>query len=165
MLYTSDRGPALAAADLIRADLARIGIVVDIHAFPRAEQIAREGTRGEPFDMTTEGWIDDYLDPADTLNNFLDGSTIRPVNNLDVSYFDDSAVNARLQAAEELTGPVRLSTYGDLDVTLARDSAPLVALGSFNSRDVFSSRMGCQTFVPPYGMDLAALCIESGHGD
>ena len=38
--------------------------------------------------------------------------------------------------------------------------APLAALATFNSRDFFSARMGCQTFVPPYGMDLAALCIK-----
>lgn len=160
VLYTSDRGPSLAAADIIRADLAKIGLGVDIRAFPRQEQIAREGTRGEPFDMTIEGWIDDYLDPFDTLNNFFDGTTIGPVNNLDISYFDDPTVNAQLQAAEQLTGPARFSTYGDLDATLARDYAPIIAVGAFNGRDAFSSRIGCQTFVPPYGMDLAALCIK-----
>jgi hypothetical protein len=37
----------------------------------------------------------------------------------------------------------------------------LAALGTFNNRDFFSARMGCQTFVPLYGMDLATLCIKS----
>ena len=150
---------------LVKDELARIGIVVDIHAFPRAEQIAREGTRGEPFDMTTEGWFNDYYDPFDTLNTFLDGTTIGPFNNNDISYFNDPIYNAQLQAAAQLTGPERYTTYGNLDVTLARDQAPLAAIGTFNNRDFFSARMGCQTFVPPYGMDLAALCIKGAHHD
>jgi ABC-type transport system substrate-binding protein len=161
VLYTSNRPPMLAAAQLVKDELAQIGIGVDIQSFPRAEQIAREGTRGEPFDMTTEGWADDYLDPFDTLNVFLDGSTIQAFNNNDISYFNDPSVNAQLQAAAQLTGATRYTTYGNLDVTLARDQAPLAALGTFNNRDFFSARMGCQTFVPLYGMDLATLCIKS----
>ena len=160
ILYTGDRPALLAQSSLIRDELAAIGINVEIHAFRRAEQIAREGTLGEPFDMTLEGWIDDYLDPFDTLNLFLDGSTIGPNNNLDIAYFNDPATNSRLQAAEQLTGPARFTTYGNLDVDLVRNEAPLAAIGTFNSRDFFSSRIGCQTFVPPFGIDLAALCIQ-----
>jgi peptide/nickel transport system substrate-binding protein len=161
VLYTNNTAQALTGAQLITDELARIGIVVEVHAFPRGEQIARESTQGEPFDMTTEGWINDYLDPFDTLNLFFDGSTIKPYGNSDISYFDDPSVNAQLQAAAQLTGPERYTTYGDLDIALARDKAPLAAIGTFNTRDFFSARMGCQTFVPPYGMDLATLCIKS----
>jgi peptide/nickel transport system substrate-binding protein len=165
VFYTSNRPPALALAQLVKDELARIGIVVDVHAFPRAEQIAREGTRGEPFDMTLEGWLNDYYDPFDTLNVFLDGSTIGPSNNNDLSYFNDPVYNVQLQAAAQLTGTERYTTYGNLDVTLARAEAPLAAIGTFNDRDFFSARMGCQTFVPPYGMDLATLCIKGAHHD
>jgi peptide/nickel transport system substrate-binding protein len=160
VLYTGNNPVMLAQGSLIRDELAAIGITVDVHAFPRAEQIAREGTLGEPFDLTLEGWIDDYLDPFDTLNMFLDGSTIGPSNNRDVSYFNDPATNAELQAAEQLTGAARFTTYGNLDVDLVRNEAPLAAIGTFNSRDFFSARVGCQTYVPPYGIDLAALCIN-----
>ncbi len=159
VLYTASNPVPLAMASLIRDELAAIGINVDIQAFPREEQIRRESTLGEPFDMTIEGWLDDYLDPFDTLNIFLDGSTIGPTGNTDISYFDDPATNAQLQAAEQLTGPARFTAYGDLDVNLVRNEAPLVAIGAFNSRDFFSSRIGCQTYVPIFGMDLAALCI------
>ena len=36
---------------------------------------------------------------------------------------------------------------------------PRVANGNVSSHDLFSSRIGCQTFGP-YGVDLAALCIR-----
>jgi hypothetical protein len=45
-------------------------------------------------------------------------------------------------------------------VDLAQNYAPLVTLGSFNSRDFFSARIGCQTYTPAFGMDLAVLCIK-----
>jgi peptide/nickel transport system substrate-binding protein len=160
VLYTSTNPTRLAGAQLIKDQLARIGIVVEIHAFPRGEQIGREGTLGEPFDMTMEGWINDYLDPFDTLNLWFDGTTIRPSFNNNISYFDVPSINAQLHAAAQLTGPDRYTTYGNLDVTLVRGYAPLVVYGTLNARDYFSDRTGCQTFVPPYGMDLAALCIK-----
>ena len=165
VFYTSNRPPALAAAELVKEELARIGIVVDVHAFSRGEQIARDGTRGEPFDMTLEAWLNDYYEPFDTLNLFFDGTTIGPFNNNDISYFNDPVWNAQLQAAAQLTGTERYTTYGNLDVALARDQAPLAAIGTFNNRDFFSARIGCQTFVPPYGMDLATLCIKGAHND
>src|SRR4029077_20999328 len=135
VLYTGNNAVQLATGSLIRDELAALRINVGVHTVPRGEQIARTGMRGEPFDLTLEGWIDDYLDPFDTLNNFLDGSTIGPSNNLDISYFNDPATNAQLQAAEQLTGPTRFTTYGDLDIDLVRNKAPLAAIGTFNSRD------------------------------
>ncbi len=160
ILYSSLNPVTVQVAGLVRDQLARIGIGVEIHAFPRAEQIAREGTRGEPFDLTLEGWLNDYLDPFDTLNVLLDGTSIGPFNNNNVSYFDDPVYNARLQAAAQLTGTTRFSTYGDLDVDLVSNAAPLAVYGTFNSRDFFSARVGCQVYVPPFGIDLAALCIK-----
>jgi hypothetical protein len=42
---------------------------------------------------------------------------------------------------------------------LARDAVPAIAFASDESLDVFSSRIGCQTYNPVSGIDLAALCI------
>ena len=159
ILYTGNRQPLVEAAQLIRDQLSRIGINVDIHAFPRPEQIAREGTRGEPFDMTTEGWVNDYNDPFDTLNVFLDGSTIGPSNNNDISYFNDPVYNAQLQAAAQSTGPERYATYGNLDVTLARDQAPLAAIGPQQPRLLLGAD-GVPDVRAADRMDLATLCIK-----
>jgi ABC-type transport system substrate-binding protein len=104
MLYSSTSAASQAIAWLIRDELAQIGLGVDIRTFPRGEQMVREATRGEPFDIAgNEGWINDFLDPASDLNTFFDGTTIGPANNLDISYFNDPAINARLQAADRLT--------------------------------------------------------------
>jgi hypothetical protein len=39
-------------------------------------------------------------------------------------------------------------------------AAPMAPFGTINARDFFSERMGCQTFSPPFGMDIAALCLR-----
>ena len=104
VLYTGTSSIQLAMGSLIRDELAQIGLGVEIHSFPLAQLNAKVGTLGEPFDVAIEGWINDFLDPADDLNTFFDGTTIGPSGNLDFSYFNDPATNARLQADELLTG-------------------------------------------------------------
>jgi peptide/nickel transport system substrate-binding protein len=158
VLYTSTNGALPAIAAIIQQTLAQIGFNVTIQAFSRAEQIGHEGTRGEPFDMTTEGWLLDYNDPFDVINVLLDGRNIRPTNNNNVSYFNDPAFSARMDAAEQLTGQARYDAYASLEHDLVR-AAPLVAYRTFNSRDYFSDRIGCQAFGS-FGMSLGDLCIH-----
>ena len=55
---------------------------------------------------------------------------------------------------------MRYGAYRSLSVELARDAARWVAYASATSRDFLSARMGCQTFQPVYGIDLAALCTR-----
>ena len=160
VLYTSTSPIAQGMASLVRDELAQIGLGADIRSFPRGQQILREGTLGEPFDIGVDGWINDYLDPANDLDSFFDGTTIGPSGNSDISYFNDPAVNARLRAADQLTGAARYAAYGSLDADLAENYAPLATVGTYNARDFFSARIGCQTYVPAYGMDLAELCIK-----
>jgi ABC-type transport system substrate-binding protein len=160
VLYTNLQPPQIALASLIRDELAQIGLGVDIHSFPGDELIARAGTLGEPFDMVLTAWIDDYPDPADTLNTLLDGTTIGPFNNSDVSYFNDPATNTALHADEQLTGAARYAAYSSLGLSLLQNQAPLAVIGDFNLRDFFSARIGCQTFIPAFGMDLAQLCVK-----
>ncbi len=157
VLYTSTRPSATLQAQIIQTDLAAIGITVEIHQFPRAEQIQREGTLGEPFDITTEGWIADYPD-ADDFLSLLDGRSIMPFNNNDVSYFNDPGFNAARTAANGLTGTARASALGSLDVDTMRDDAPWAPISNLNQRDLFARRIGCQVYVPAYQVDLGALC-------
>ena len=71
--YTSNRGSAPLAAQIVQFNLKQIGLNVNTHLFARAVQIDKEGTRGEPFDITSEGWIADYADPYDFINVLLVG--------------------------------------------------------------------------------------------
>ncbi len=159
ILYCSNRAPAPATCQIVQANLRNIGLNMDIKLFPRATQFELTGRRGEPFDMTLEGWHVDYLDPFDFLF-LLDGTTIRPANNTNFSYFNHPEYNRRIAEANQLHGPARETAFGLLDVEIARDAAPWAAYGIPNDRYYFSDRVGCQIYSPAYTLNLAALCLR-----
>jgi YVTN family beta-propeller protein len=131
-------------AEIIKQDLQRIGIGVEIRAFPFDVMVARTLKKGEPWDMALIDWGADFVDPS----SFLD--LLAP--SVDRNFRD------RLAQAALLSGAVRYRTYGELAVELARDAAPWVSYANGAFRDFFSARIGCQLFQPVYRMDIGALC-------
>jgi ABC-type oligopeptide transport system substrate-binding subunit len=153
VLYTLDSYPGPEQAQIVKNDLAQIGIRVQVQTFPSDTFFSLLAKPGEPFDLAYSGWEADYPDPFDFLNLLLDDTSNAPT-------LKDPVDQRRLAAAARLSGPQRYLTYGALDLDLARDAAPLAAFGNGSSHDFFSTRIGCQTFGI-YGMDLAALCTRS----
>ena len=86
------------------------------------------------------------------LNSILEDSSDGPT-------FKDPAYQRKLAKAARLSGPERYLTYGELDLDLARNAAPLAAFDNLTDNDFFSARIGCQTYGV-YGMDLTALCLR-----
>jgi ABC-type transport system substrate-binding protein len=158
--YTSNRGSAPLVAQIVQFNLKQIGLDVETKLFARAVQIEKEGTRGEPFDITSEGWIADYADPYDFINVLLSGENLHDSNNNNVAYFNDPTYNKKMDAASRLSGAKRYSTYGALDVDIMKNAAPWAARNNFNDRIFVSSRVGCFTFNSIYSVDLAAACIK-----
>ncbi|MEA2159958.1 MAG: hypothetical protein QOD66_2338 [Solirubrobacteraceae bacterium] len=152
VLYTCNISPCDEQAQIIRTDLAAIGLRVEVKTFTDSTLYAKTVRPGEPFDMAWVGWLPDYPDPAAMLNVLLEGGTIIPT-------FEDPTYRSRLGAAARLTGAERYLTYSRLDADLARNAAPLVAFGNLSSPALFSARIGCLT-SGVYGIDLAALCIK-----
>jgi ABC-type oligopeptide transport system substrate-binding subunit len=159
-LYTSNRGAAPLQAQIYQFNLKQIGLNVNTHLFARAVQIDKEGTRGEPFDVTTEGWIADYADPYDFINVLLSGDSLHASNNNNVAYFNDPTFNKAMRAAALQSGAARYKTYGDLDVKMFAQNPPWASRSNFNDRILVSSRVGCFTFNSTYSVDLAALCLK-----
>jgi ABC-type oligopeptide transport system substrate-binding subunit len=159
-LYTSNRGAAPLAAQIIQFNLKQIGLNVNSHLFARAVQIDKEGTRGEPFDITTEGWIADYADPYDFINVLLSGDSLHASNNNNVAYFNDPTYNKQMRSAALLSGQARYTAYGNLDVTMMSKNPPWAARNNYHDRILLSNRIGCFTYNSTYSVDLAALCIK-----
>jgi YVTN family beta-propeller protein len=155
VLYTCHVSPCEEQAQIIKSDLAKIGLQVQIKTFPTAALNAREARPGEPFDLAWQGWIPDYPDPSAMLTPILENSSVGPT-------FDDRRYQRKLTMAAGRSGPDRYLTYGELDLDLARNAAPLAAFGNLSDDDFFSARIGCQTYGT-YGMDLAALCVKPTH--
>ncbi len=153
VLYTCDATFCRQQAQIVKTDLAAIGLRVAVKKFQLDAMFSREQHPGEPFDMAYGNWIADYPDPADFLNLLLEGGTYLPT-------LRDSRVRAELAAAAKLTGTQRYLTYGRLDQQIATNAAPLVAFGAISSHDFFSARIGCEVYSPVYGMELGALCLR-----
>ena len=131
----------------VRSDCAGNPALLDPEELP-----SFDGAQAAQFRADSAGWLPDYQDPAAYLNVLLEDGTLIPT-------FQDPAYRARLAATARLSGAERYLTYARLDADLARNAAPLVAFGNLSGPELFSARMGCQTYGV-YGIDLAALCIK-----
>jgi peptide/nickel transport system substrate-binding protein len=157
VLYTCNTGPCVPTAEIVQNNLKTIGLDTEIKPYPRAVQFTKTGTRGEPFDLSLEGWHMDYFDPYDFLF-LLDGSTIRPANNNNYSYFNNPQYNRKIAAAAAMVGQERYRAFGNLDVDLARNAAPLASYITDNTRHLVSRTTGCYFYQPVYELDIAAIC-------
>ena len=147
-----DIAPCSQQAQVVKTDLARIGLRVEVKTMPDEVIAAKLATPGTHWDMAWQGWLPDYRDPSAMLNFLLSGGTPLP-------RLADPVFQARLAAADRLSGTRRYLAYLQLDADLTREAAPLVAYGNLHSRVFVSARVGC-TVEGVYGMDLGALCLR-----
>src|SRR4051812_10318355 len=159
-LYTSTRPTATARAQVYQQNLAAIGLKVNVQQFARPTQIQKEGTKGEPFDLTTEGWIADYADPFDFINVLLSGDSIHDNNNNNVAYFNVPKINQAMTQAGLQFGDKRAAAYANLDQQITTQYSPWAVVDNPTERDFFSARMGGIVFHPIYTVDLGALYLR-----
>jgi peptide/nickel transport system substrate-binding protein len=153
VLYTNNSPSAVAQAEVLDFNLKQIGIELEVKYFDINALAEKVGTPGEPFDLIHHAWAADYADPAGFFIPLLAHGTGRGGVNL-----DDPLINARIEAANRLTGEARRKAWADLDVDLMRDNPPWVPLYNPNNRSFDSRSVGCVLDHPVYGFDLAAVC-------
>ena len=160
VLYTCNLPFCRRNAQVIRSNLGRLGLNVDIREFPKDELFEKAGTKGEPFDILDSHWFADYADPSDFLNVLLD-QRIRAARQPERLLLHRRRTRPEARAH---SSPLRESPLPRLLGPIGRaprDAAPWVAYAAGTERDFFSARIGCQIFQPVYGMDLAALLHET----
>ena len=89
-----------------RTTCRRSGSTPTIKTFPFAVRIAKEGHRGEPYDLDLQAWGADYPDPVDFIDILLDGRNIQAENNNDNSYFNHPTFNNRMQCRRSHLEPL-----------------------------------------------------------
>ena len=159
VFYAFNTAPGPAIAQVVQYNLKQIGVDVEIKQFDRVVQHEKAATRGEPFDITNEGWGADYPDPSNFINVLLDGNRIQAANNVNESYWNDPVFNKRMADAAKLSGDERLKAYGILDRDIMRDGAPWAPYINTNARIYVSESVGCYTFAPTHAVtNLVAVC-------
>jgi peptide/nickel transport system substrate-binding protein len=152
VLGTCEVEPCGEQAQIVKSDLAAIGLRVRIEQLPSDTLFAEEARPDSPFDMAWDGWIPDWLDPGAMLNVLIGSNEVGPS-------LRSPLWRARLARVSRLGGVRRYLGYARLDRQLVSRAVPLIAFGNLSSHDFFSARIGCERFGP-YDVDLAALCIR-----
>jgi peptide/nickel transport system substrate-binding protein len=158
VMYTFNVGQGPPIAQSVQFNLKQIGIDVEIRQLDRVVQHERAAVRGEPFDLTLEGWGMDYPDPSNFINVLLDGRRIQADHNVNVSYFNNAAMNSRMDKANATAGQARLTAYGLLDRDLMRDHAPVAPYISTNARIFTSNTVGCYGYTSIQSSLLTQIC-------
>ena len=145
MLYTNASPIGIAQAQIVKDNLSKIGLEVDIKPFPAPVLFGKLKTPGEPFDIGWIGWLGAAADSS-ILNWMFDGRTIADAPNFgNYSYFDSPKYNRLLEEASRLTGAKHDQAYGEPDVMLSRDAAPAIPFAALNTWAFVSARVGCAT--------------------
>lgn len=160
VMYTTDVLPAIATAQLVREQLAPIGLEVEVKRIPlhiaSAAYLEKLANRGEEWDIALVLWTPNIPNPHAYLNQLLEAQLI---DDRTLTHFRSNAAQRELrEAARTLQTRARDRAYARLDALLARDHAPLAALNVVNEATFVSSRVGCIVLRPV--LDLAVACLE-----
>jgi ABC-type transport system substrate-binding protein len=154
VLYTCNFPECLERAEIVRENLAAIGIELEVRRFSMGEMFARVRKPDEPFDLSLFGWYGDLPDPSYFIDDMLAYHT-------STGFLKRTPLGRRIRAASRLAGAARTEAYAALDRDIAAQAAPFVPIASGLKTHFFSARIGCQTENPVYGIDLAALCVRN----
>jgi peptide/nickel transport system substrate-binding protein/oligopeptide transport system substrate-binding protein len=154
VLYAYSSSLGVGFAQVFAFNLKQIGIDVTVKYFDLESLVQKARTRGEPYDVVFQPWTVDYPDPA----SFFVLLQSESIGDLNWANLDDPSVDARIDAANRLTGAARRKAWSDLDADLMRNSPPWAPFLHRNQRTFVSKTVGCFFLHPVYREDLAAIC-------
>jgi len=158
MVIQPDFPEAARIGELVRRDLARVGIKVVVR--PDQEAVPHAGDPKLGIDLLPLGWALDYPDPGNAVSEML--VTAAKV------WRDQGPRPQWLRAAEaarRVTGPRRAEVFRSLDRRISEMEAPVaVYMAHLGVPLFFSERVGCRSYLPLWdGLpDFAALCLNKG---
>jgi ABC-type oligopeptide transport system substrate-binding subunit len=149
--YRSSGTTNPAQAQIVRRDLIRLGFKsgdINMKPFSGADLYDAMGKKNTDLDMgVSMGWCSDYPDPYDWINILLYGKSIQAENNVNYSYFNEAKWNKKMETAARLVGPKRLQVYGQLDLDLMNQAAPMAIERTYNNRYIFSTRVNPKSLI------------------
>jgi peptide/nickel transport system substrate-binding protein len=153
--FNSAFGPGI--AEIVKRNLAAIGLQVDIVTMDRVTQTTRALDPNAEYDILLNGHGQNHADPTTFYGSVL--STQGPNNN-NLSKFTEARWQRRIAAATRMPpGPARLRAWSNLERDILRGAAPIAPYVNTNARFLVSSRTRCVVFQPLYGMSLNAACV------
>ena len=160
VMYTSTFPLAVQLAQLVKQQLAEIGVEIEVRTIPihiaTAAYLTKLASRGEPWDLALVLWTPNLADPHAYINllletQFVGGTTL-------TRFRSEPYLREIRRVARELQSTRRLSAYGALDIRLAREAAPVAPIDVVGEATLVSERVGCMTLRPV--LDLTTVCLR-----
>ena len=130
--YRSDRPKEVAEAQALQAALAKVGITTQLHGYPSGSYYS--DFAGSPNYVHTHdlgidfgGWSPDWPDGYGMLDELVNGNTIVPAGNTNISEENNPQINALFtDAAKPTTSPAQQAAdYGQIDKLVMGDAVIL----------------------------------------
>jgi ABC-type transport system substrate-binding protein len=141
-------------AQIVRSNLARIGIAVRIDASlgcltgPQTKRLAAA-------DMQLVSRFEPFSDPAAFVDLAVGDPYTVP------AYPIGAPIVKEVRSARSLLGAARAAAYARLEATLVRNAAPVAVYASGVNPEFFSARVGCKLSQGALNVaDLGALCLR-----
>ena len=144
-------------ASAIRDQLEPVGIRVVLE--PSDDSFAEAVRPGTKLTGLFAGWALDFADPENMI--YLVVSPRSP-DYFFPPWFTNEALLDEIDEALAVVGPGRPPTWRAIDESLAEEAAFIPLYTDFSYPQLFSSRVGCQIFLPLYSglVDLGSLCLR-----
>ena len=134
---------------LMRYELEQIGLKAKTEAVPTAQLFSRAGNpKSGQYDMARLGWQADYPDPSNFINVLFNGADVPTTDagSNNWSFFKSPKFDALMGKAALMTGDARYSAYGNMDIQMMKDEAPVAPVLNSNNRILVSSRISNYTY-------------------
>jgi ABC-type oligopeptide transport system substrate-binding subunit len=155
-LYVADLPLTIGLGQILKKNLEKIGLDVQVTPIPQPAYDSRITAPGEPFDIAFFVTPSvDYYDPYAFLNLYFESRFLGRTNS---AHLRSAKYDRRLRAAAALRGKARLQAYGRIDANLMREVAPVVPLAYLSEPTLVSKRVGCLVLRPT--LDLVRSCIK-----
>ena len=142
-------------AEIVRANLSRIGIAVSIVSSPRCDK----NPLAERADLSlgSSGTVE--RDPVAFVEEMLSSGHLG--DHLGPGPWNEPSFRRRLEQARSLRADDRGSGAARLADEVARELAPFAVFGNWLHPDYVSARVGCKLYQAHYQfVDLGALCVQ-----
>jgi len=159
-VWTDNESPNNEAGEYYEGVLNELGFNVKLKTINADNYYAIIGNETTP-DLDT-GWLafyEDYPHPNDFFQPMLDGESIAPTYNTNLSRMNDPKLNAKIaKLAEQPLGPQQEAEYAELDKEFM-ELAPMAPYGT-NTVSTFVSKeidLDKVIFNPTFGQDLTSF--------
>ena len=130
LAYRSDRPTETAAVTALQASLAAVGIKVTLKGFPSGSYYtdfagAPAYVHSHDLGMAAGGWGADWPNGFGFLDELVNGNTIAPTGNTNISELNDPVINNMFAQSSTLTGAARTAIWSQIDEQALKDAAVL----------------------------------------